>query len=99
MKIATSEKPSAAATIPASFASSPTVGDTEVSARIFIGAGSAPALSSAASLRAEAGSKWPVIWPLAPISPLMTGAETSCSSRTIASCRPRSPGFLGPCAL
>ena len=84
-KSATSAKPSAAAMIPACVASSPTVGETEVSARIVSGAGRAPALSSAASLLAEAASKRPVISPREPISSLMTGAEMSVSSRMIAS--------------
>ena len=99
MKIATRRKPIAAATLPAWIASSPTVGATVVSARIFIGAGSAPALSSSASFFAAFASKRPVISPCEPISLLMTGAEMSVSSRTIASWRPRSVGFFRPCAL
>ena len=74
-----------AAHFAASIASSPTVGATVVSAKIFIGAGKAPALSSFASFCASAAVKWPVIWPDEPISLWMTGAEMSWSSRTIAS--------------
>ena len=98
MKSATSAKPSPAATRPACFASSPTVGETEDSARSLSGAGRAPAFRSFASCCASAAVNWPVIWPRAPISLWMTGAETSVSSRMIASWRPRSLEFLGPCA-
>ena len=99
MKMPTSRKPRVAATMPACFASSPTVGDTDDSARSFSGAGSAPALRSFASCCASAGVKEPVIWPSAPISLWMTGAETSVSSRMMASWRPRPVRFFGPPAM
>ena len=77
----------------------PTVGATVVSARMWSGAGNAPAFSSSASFFALLASKRPVISPEDPISELMTGAEMSCPSRMMASWRPRSDGFLGPWAL
>ena len=99
MKIATSAKPMAAAQTPDLIASSPTVGATELSARIFSGAGSAPAFRSAASCFASWSVKRPVITPSEPISDWMRGAEMSVSSRMIARHRPSPVLFLGPPAL
>ena len=99
MNSATSENPSTAAIMPAFFASSPTVGETESSASSLSGTGSAPALRSFASCCASATEKLPEIWPLVSISPCRTGAEISAPSRMIASSRPRSVAFFAPCAM